>query len=59
MGSMLTAVYPRTLGIYREKYDVLPESAVTLAEVLGLYAHHGRHHTGQIEWLRKQHGWGN
>ncbi|HZN33695.1 MAG TPA: putative metal-dependent hydrolase [Pirellulaceae bacterium] len=22
-----------------------------LAEVLGLYAHHGRHHTGQIAWL--------
>jgi uncharacterized damage-inducible protein DinB len=35
---------------YRKTYS--------LAEVLGLYAHHGRHHTGQIEWLRQQHGWG-
>lgn len=23
----------------------------TLAEAVGLYAHHGRHHVGQIEWL--------
>ncbi len=28
----------------------------TLGEALGLYAHHGRHHAGQIEWLR-QHVW--
>jgi uncharacterized damage-inducible protein DinB len=24
----------------------------SLAEALGLYAHHGRHHTAQIEWVR-------
>lgn len=29
-----------------------------LGEVLGLYAWHGRHHSGQIAWLRTQHGWG-
>ena len=28
-----------------------------LAEVLGMYAHHGRHHTGQILWLRRTNGW--
>lgn len=28
-----------------------------LAEAVGLYAHHGRHHAGQIEWLRRRHGW--
>lgn len=28
-----------------------------LAEVLGLYAHHGRHHAGQIDWLRRANGW--
>jgi hypothetical protein len=28
-----------------------------LAEVLGMYAHHGRHHTGQIQWLRQTNGW--
>jgi arylsulfatase A-like enzyme len=34
MGSMLTSLYPRDIGIYREKYDVLPERVVTLAEAL-------------------------
>jgi arylsulfatase A-like enzyme len=34
MGSLLTSRYPRELGIYREKYDVLPDRAVTLAEAL-------------------------
>jgi hypothetical protein len=28
-----------------------------LGEVLGMYAHHGRHHTGQIRWLRQNRGW--
>jgi uncharacterized damage-inducible protein DinB len=28
-----------------------------LAEVLGMYAHHGKHHTGQILWLRRNNGW--
>jgi arylsulfatase A-like enzyme len=34
MGSMLTARYPRSLGIYRQAYDILPEGALTLAEAL-------------------------
>ena len=29
----------------------------TLGETLALYAHHGRHHTGQIEWLRQEKRW--
>jgi len=29
----------------------------SLGEVLGLYAHHGRHHTGQIRWLRQAKRW--
>jgi uncharacterized damage-inducible protein DinB len=27
-----------------------------LAEVLGLYAHHGRHHAGQIAWMLEHQG---
>jgi arylsulfatase A-like enzyme len=34
MGSLLTSLYPRKIGIYREKWDVLPEEFVTLAEAL-------------------------
>jgi len=30
---------------------------VTLNEALAHYAWHGRHHTGQILWLREKHGW--
>ena len=36
-----------------------PESGavVRLDQALVSYAWHGKHHTGQIEWLRQQHGW--
>ena len=36
-----------------------PESGdvVTLNAALAYYAWHCRHHTGQIQWLRRQHGW--
>lgn len=34
IGSLLTGQTPRTLGLYRETFDVLPESATTLAEAL-------------------------
>jgi uncharacterized damage-inducible protein DinB len=36
-----------------------PESGWTpsLGEVLGYYAWHSRHHTGQIAWLRRDRGW--
>ena len=30
---------------------------ITLRAVLPYYAWHGRHHTGQITWLRSRHGW--
>jgi hypothetical protein len=30
---------------------------VPLFRALGSYAWHSRHHTGQILWLREQHGW--
>ncbi len=34
IGSMLTSVYPRTLGLYVERNQTLPEEFVTLAEIL-------------------------
>lgn len=33
------------------------QRAFRLAEQLGLYAWHGRHHSEMIAWLRKEHGW--
>ena len=34
IGSILTSQYPRALGIFKEKWDALPDSALTLAEAL-------------------------
>ena len=34
IGSMLTSRYPRSLGIYKERFDMLADSHLTLAEVL-------------------------
>ena len=34
IGALLTARHPRSLGIYRERHDILPDEAETLAEVL-------------------------
>ncbi len=34
IGSMLTSLYPRSLGIYREKFDILADEYLTLAEIL-------------------------
>jgi arylsulfatase A-like enzyme len=34
IGSMLTSLYPRTIGIYKEKYDILQDRFLTLAEVM-------------------------
>lgn len=31
---------------------------IALFRALSYYAWHSRHHTGQILWLREQHGWG-
>ena len=33
------------------------QKKTSLAEALGLYAHHGRHHVGQVRWLRQANGW--
>lgn len=33
------------------------DRTVQLGEALCYYAWHCRHHTGQITWLREQHGW--
>lgn len=35
IGSMLTSRYPRDLGLYEEKHEVLPADALTLPEILG------------------------
>jgi hypothetical protein len=37
-----------------ERAYVHPEYGRTyrLAEAVGVYAHHGRHHTAQVAWLR-------
>jgi arylsulfatase A-like enzyme len=34
VASMLTSLYPRTLGIYKEEWDVLPDEFLTLPEIL-------------------------
>lgn len=34
VASMLTGLYPRSVGIYKEKYDILPDKYLTLAEIL-------------------------
>ena len=34
IGSMISSLYPRTLGIYKERFDILPDGALTLAEVM-------------------------
>jgi arylsulfatase A-like enzyme len=34
IGSLLTSLYPRSIGIYKEKYDILPDKYETLAEIL-------------------------
>jgi len=34
IGSMLTSLYPRSLGIYKEKFDILADWYVSLPEIL-------------------------
>ncbi len=34
IGSMLTSLYPRTVGIYKEEFDILHDRYETLAEIL-------------------------
>lgn len=33
------------------------QKTYSLGEALGDYAHHGRHHTSQVRWLRQGKGW--
>ena len=46
-----------TLEQYRRVFIRPSGEAVTLDKALCIYAWHGRHHTGQILWLRDQKGW--
>ena len=59
--ALLTAVHQRwsllLLAMTDEQFErayVHPQYQKTfrLAEVLGMYAHHGRHHAAQLEWMR-------
>jgi arylsulfatase A-like enzyme len=34
IGSMLTSLYPRSIGLYKEKFDILPDKYLTLPEIL-------------------------
>ena len=58
---ILNAVHERMVAVFRamtpEQFSrtyVHPEykKTVALDEMLGLYAHHGRHHLAQIEWVK-------
>ncbi|MBX7167485.1 MAG: putative metal-dependent hydrolase [Pirellulales bacterium] len=63
---LLAALHVRTAALWRslgdeqfERSYLHPEygHTVTLAEMLAGYAHHGRHHLGQVEWLARREGW--
>jgi hypothetical protein len=64
--SLLGGLHARWLLLLRSMSDEQfarcfrhPESGATLTlnAALCYYAWHGRHHTGQVRWLRKQRGW--
>jgi uncharacterized damage-inducible protein DinB len=64
--AMLEAVHARWVTVLKAMADAdftrtftHPEfrRQFTLGETLGLYAWHGRHHPGQIAWLKKEKGW--
>jgi arylsulfatase A-like enzyme len=40
IASMITSLYPRSIGIYKERYDVLPDECLTLAEILKNNGYH-------------------
>jgi hypothetical protein len=52
------ALRAMTAGDFEREY-FHPElgKAVRLAEVIGLYVWHGRHHSEMIRWLRNTHQW--
>lgn len=63
---LLDALHARWVALLRAMTDEQfarayfhPEANadVRLAEALSEYAWHGRHHTGQILWLRRHHSW--
>jgi pterin-4a-carbinolamine dehydratase len=63
---LLEAVHARWVPVLRAMTDadfereyVHPEYGKTfrLAEAIGMYAHHGRHHAAQIAWVKGRHGW--
>lgn len=64
--SMLEGIHGRWVQLLRSMPPSLFSKAfrhpdgrtITLDHALGMYAWHGRHHTGQITWLRGQKGWG-
>lgn len=59
--AILTAIHVRIVAVLKtmtaEQFDrsyYHPEykKTVTLTEMLGVYAHHGRHHLAQIDWVK-------
>jgi uncharacterized damage-inducible protein DinB len=63
---LLEALHARWVQLLRsmsdEQFDrsfIHPQTgqAVSLSAALGYYAWHCQHHTAQITWLRRQHGW--
>ena len=52
---LLRAMSPEQFG--RAYFHPESGETVLLAGALAHYAWHGRHHTGQIAWLRGQKGW--
>ena len=58
---MLIAIHERMVKLFqamtpeqfaRTYYHPEYKKSVSLGEMLGLYAHHGRHHLAQIEWVK-------
>jgi hypothetical protein len=41
----------------RTYYHPERQRSYTLDETLEIYTWHGRHHAGQIQWLKNYHGW--
>lgn len=63
---LLEAVHETWVAVLRAMTDaefdrayLHPEykTVFTLAGAVGMYAHHGRHHAGQIEWVKTVNGW--
>ncbi len=64
--ALFEAIHARWVQLLRtmtpadfERSFIHPETGqtVSLKSALGYYPWHSRHHTGQIVWLREQHGW--